>query len=515
MLFNNELSSIFDEAIKIEAIEERVQFLDVVCKDNRELKTRLNQLLEAYENCQSCLNEPAELDELVKRNTAVGWFRSIDEDSLLEQVGNSVGPFKLTKKIGSGGFGVVFEARQESPIRRDVAVKLIKPGMDTKEVLSRFRLERQALAIMDHVCIAKLFDAGATSSGRPYFAMELVDGEEITKFCERNQLAIKQRVELMIQVCNGVQHAHQKGVIHRDIKPSNVLVVVGEETATPKLIDFGVAKALDWQAPGLQTSIHQKIGTPLYMSPEQALGSKDIDARSDIFALGAVLFELVTGTTHISREDLKDKKSDEIFELIGNGNAPVPSRRIESGFSSIQAKSFGCNKSSLLRQVKGELDWIISKALHTDPEFRYATANELSKDLTRYLNDEVVDAARPSKSYRLKKFVVRYQSAVAIGLGVAALLIASSVVSVWFGVNSYRNEQLAEKSKTKAIESEKSERQAKNEAVLEAEKYRSLFSEFSSLIGIATELEESQRQGKLENFVESLLTKDKFADSKT
>src|SRR4249919_1988156 len=352
-----------------------------------------------------------------------------------EGPGGQVGPFKILKKLGEGGFGAVFEAEQEEPIRRRVALKVIKLGMDTHEVIARFEAERQALAMMDHPHIATVLDAGATASGRPYFVMELVDGEPISTFCDRHGLPIVERLKLFEQVCAAVQHAHSKGIIHRDLKPNNVLVSLHDGKPFAKVIDFGIAKATSGRLTDrtLQTELNQVMGTPLYMSPEQAAGSADIDTRSDIYSLGVMLYELLTGSTPVDSRSLRSALFAEIQRLICEVEPPLPSARLAqtTGANPAVASSRASGARQLSRMVQGELDWIVMKALEKERSRRYETANGLAMDLRRYLAAEPVLAAPPSASYRLRKFVRRNKGTVAAGSLIAASLIAGIVAFAW------------------------------------------------------------------------------------
>ena len=308
--------------------------------------------------------------------------------------------------------GVVYVAEQTQPVRRKVALKIIKPGMDTKQVIARFEAERQALAMMDHPNIAKVLDAGATESGRPYFVMELVRGIPITDYCDREQLSIPERLELFVLVCRAVQHAHQKGIIHRDLKPSNILVTVIDGAAVPKVIDFGVAKATGAALTErtLYTGFHQFVGTPLYMSPEQAdLSGMDMDTRSDIYSLGVLLYELLTGTTPFDQETFRTAAFDEMRRIIREEEPPKPSTRLSSLGATRTTVSANrkADARHLDRTVRGELDWIVMKALEKDRRRRYETANDFAADVMRYLTDQPVEACPPSAWYPLGKFARR------------------------------------------------------------------------------------------------------------
>ncbi|MEO8160142.1 MAG: tetratricopeptide repeat protein [Arenimonas sp.] len=348
-----------------------------------------------------------------------------------EGPGGQIGPYRIVSRLGEGGFGVVFEAEQEQPVKRRVALKVIKLGMDTREVIARFEAERQALAMMDHPHIARVLDAGATASGRPYFVMELVQGEPIAAFCDHARLSVRDRLALFDQVCTAVQHAHTKGVIHRDLKPSNVLVSLQDGQPFTKVIDFGIAKATSGKLTdlSLHTGIDQVIGTPLYMSPEQAAGSADIDTRTDVYSLGVILYELLTGSTPVQASTLRSALFSEIQRLVCEVEPPRPSQRLshEGNTLSGVAERRASEPRRLVRTVAGELDWIVMKALEKERGRRYETANGLAMDLRRYLAAEPVLAAPPSTSYRMRKFIRRNKGAVATGSLVAASLLVGIV----------------------------------------------------------------------------------------
>jgi WD40 repeat protein/serine/threonine protein kinase len=404
---------------------DRTAYLDQVCAGKPELRRRIEQLLSAQAEIGSFLEAPA---------SQAG--ATIDE-SLAERPGMMIGQYKLLEQIGEGGFGVVYMAEQQAPVRRKVALKILKPGMDTRQVIARFEAERQALAIMDHPNIARVFDGGATPSGRPYFVMELVKGVPITEFCDQNHLTPRQRLELFIPICHAVQHAHQKGIIHRDLKPSNVLVSRHDTAAVVKVIDFGVAKALGQELTDktLFTGIAQMVGTPLYMSPEQAgMSDLDIDTRSDIYSLGVLLYELLTGTTPFDKERFKQAAYDEIRRIIREEEPPRPSTRISTlgkaaTTVSTQRKSDPKRLSQLFR---GELDWIVMRCLEKDRNRRYETAGALAVDVQRYLHDEPVQACPPSAWYRFRKFTRRNKPALAAAIVVVfgvMIAVATLVVS--------------------------------------------------------------------------------------
>jgi serine/threonine protein kinase/tetratricopeptide (TPR) repeat protein len=365
-----------------------------------------------------------------------------------EQVGSVIGPYKLLQQLGEGGFGIVYMAEQEKPVRRVVAVKIIKPGMDTAQVIARFESERQALALMDHPNIARVLDAGATDSGHPYFVMELVKGVPITEFCDKNHLAPEARLKLFIDVCHAIQHAHHKGVIHRDIKPSNVLVSLHDGEPVVKVIDFGVAKATVQKLTErtLFTAFGQMLGTPAYMSPEQAeMSGLDIDTRSDVYSLGVLLYELLTGTTPVEAEQLRAAGYAEMQRLIREQDAPRPSTRFSSlgDTASVVAVNRGLDVKRLVQLLSGDLDWIVMKSLDKDRNRRYETPGSFAEDVDRYLRNEAVVARPPSTAYRLRKFARRNRGAVLTGTVVATALLAGIAVSTWQALRARRAEAAA------------------------------------------------------------------------
>lgn len=339
--------------------------------------------------------------------------------------------YRLLEKIGEGGFGDVYRAEQHEPVRRQVALKVIKIGMDTREVVARFEAERQALAMMDHPGIAKVLDGGVTEKGRPYFVMELVRGLPITEYCDREGLDPKERLELFLGVCHAVQHAHQKGVVHRDLKPSNILVTVIDGSPVPKVIDFGVAKAMHGRLTDktLFTAYHRFVGTPAYMSPEQAESSPlDIDTRADVYSLGVVLYELLTGSTPFEREDLARAGVAEIQRILREQQPPKPSTRVStSADASEVAKRRRVDASELSRRLRGDLDWIVMKALEKERSRRYPAVSELAADLRRHLDDEPVSAGPPSRSYRWRKLLSKHRAAVISGLLLVLALVAGTI----------------------------------------------------------------------------------------
>ncbi len=418
---HNRIKTIFAEASEI-GVDQRAAFLDHACGNDATLRAEVEALLSAAEKAGEFLGSPTRASS-----------PAISGAPGQEGPGGKIGPYKLLQLIGEGGFGSVFMAEQEQPIRRRVALKIIKLGMDTRQVIARFEAERQALAMMDHANIARVFDAGTTDSGRPYFVMELVKGEPITEYADQNHLTIPERLELFSQVCHAVQHAHQKGVIHRDIKPRNVLVSTQDGRPLAKVIDFGIAKAMSAQLTDktLFTEFKQFIGTPQYMSPEQAAGSLDIDTRTDIYSLGVLLYELLTGATPFSAEELRSAAHDEMRRIIREDEPPKPSTRLSRSTATLASVAAlrSSEPKKLDSMVRGDLDWIVMKTLEKDRGRRYGTPDDIAVDLGRYLGDEVVDATPPSAAYQLKKFYRRHRGAVITGSAIVATILAALVVS--------------------------------------------------------------------------------------
>lgn len=397
----------------------------------------------------------------------------------LESVpGDQVGNYRLLEIIGEGGMGAVWLAEQQHPVRRRVALKLIKAGMDSKEVLARFEAERQALAMMDHQSIAKVLDAGFTEKGRPFFAMELVNGARLTQFCDDSKLPIEDRIRLFISVCNAIQHAHQKGIIHRDLKPSNILVTHYEGKPLPKVIDFGLAKALQHEIQltdkSLYTELGQIIGTFQYMSPEQATrDSNDIDTRSDIYSLGVILYELLTGSTPIDKNTVRRNAVDVVIETIRRNDPVPPSSRLTSMNAKLDSISDmrRAEPARLRRSLKGDLDWIVMKALEKDRTRRYESASEFAADLVRFLNGEPVSARPPSTRYRLQKFVQRHRGWVASAMVFAFLMISATATSLGFAISAdkakkeaLRLKEVANVNAERAVDAEKEARHSADRA---------------------------------------------------
>jgi tetratricopeptide (TPR) repeat protein len=443
---------IFLACVKCGTPRERAEIIVRECRGDDALQAAVVSLLEAHDGNASFLENPIE---------GLLGGRDVREPAptvafhAAEQPGSKIGPYKLLQQIGEGGFGVVYMAQQTKPVRRKVALKIIKAGMDTREVIARFEAERQALALMDHPNIAKVLDAGTTgasvepsgrreqaetrradastlASGRPYFVMELVHGVPITEFCDDNRLTTRERLELFVAVCRAVQHAHQKGIIHRDLKPSNVMVTMRDDRPAPKVIDFGISKALSQQLTEktLFTAYGQMIGTPLYMSPEQAqLNEIDVDTRSDVYSLGVLLYELLTGSTPFDKETLQKSGFEEMRRMIREVDPPRPSARISTLNAELLSTVSGkrhIDPRKLSASLRGELDWIVMKALEKDRNRRYESASAFAADVERYLADEPVQACPPSLAYRLRKLARRHKSRVAVG---SAILVALCLVA--------------------------------------------------------------------------------------
>jgi serine/threonine protein kinase/tetratricopeptide (TPR) repeat protein len=495
----NRAKAIFLEAVEQHAPDRWPAFLEQACGGDADLRARVEQLLSAHQAVKSVKRDAAE--------PAAAPAATMDEP-ITERPGRIIGPYKLLQVIGEGGFGVVYMAEQEKPVRRMVALKIIKPGMDSAQVIARFESERQALAFMDHPNIAKVLDAGTMESpppqpspikgegdksrqpgardalppgggglgwggGRPYFVMELVKGVPITEFCDKNHMPAAERLKLFIDVCHAIQHAHHKGIIHRDIKPSNVMVTLHDGVPVVKVIDFGVAKAITQKLTErtLFTAYGQMIGTPVYMSPEQAeMSGLDIDTRSDIYSLGVLLYELLTGTTPLETKRLREAGYAEMQRMIREEEPPRPSTRLSSmrDSATILASKRGTDPRHLAQLLRGDLDWIAIKALEKDRNRRYASPGLFAEDIERYLRHEAILARPPSTAYKLRKFAQRNRAAVVTATLVAVALLIGTAVATWQAVMATRARQqalqaLEEKEKARAAEAEERGRAQANE----------------------------------------------------
>jgi len=418
--------TIFGEAINITSARERDAYLDRACENDSNLRVMLEQLVGDHFRAGKFLEQP-----VAQLAATIG---TTGNASMAEKPGALIGPYKLLQQIGEGGMGTVYMAEQIQPVQRKVAIKVIKAGMDSRQVIARFEAERQALAMMDHVNIARVLDAGTTDAGRPYFVMELVHGVPITTYCDDNQLTPKQRLELFVPVCQAIQHAHQKGIIHRDIKPSNVMITLYDGRPVPKVIDFGIAKAIEQKLTErtLFTQYGAIVGTLEYTSPEQAeLSALGVDTRSDIYSLGVLLYELLTGSTPLPRKRVREAPYGEIVRMIKEEEPARPSTRLsdsEETLASISAQR-RMEPARLTRLLRGDLDWIVMKALEKDRNRRYETASGLAADVQRYLNDEPVQACPPSALYRLRKLARRNKWEF-VGASATALVLVLAMVGL-------------------------------------------------------------------------------------
>lgn len=484
---------IFFEAMEKAGPAERAAYLDQVCGRNSPLRERMEGLLARHFEPDKFMEEPAAEKE----------YTSTLAVPPLDGPGSVIGRYKLLEKVGEGGFGAVYVAEQKEPVRRRVALKIIKLGMDTRQVIARFEAERQALALMDHPNIAKVLDAGATGTGRPYFVMELVRGVPITRYCDENHLTTVERLRLFMAVCQAIQHAHQKGIIHRDIKPSNILVTLHDSVAVPKVIDFGIAKATQGELTDktVYTQFQQFIGTPAYISPEQAeMSGLDMDTRSDIYSLGVLLYELLVGQTPFDGKELLRSGLDEMRRVIREQEPMRPSTRLGDlapAELTTTAQRRGVDAPRLVHLLRGDLDWIVMKCLEKDRTRRYETASSLALDLTRFLNNEPVLARPPSATYRFHKFARRHRGAVAAALAIALALLLGLLLAL-FAFMRERQARLATVAAEKARQAE----------TIRADAVRAFMSQL--LTSMAPEL---LRQGHQRPVRELLLGADRLAST--
>src|SRR4029450_7860799 len=441
--------AVFCEAVEMTDLEQRRQFLDQACGADKALRAQVEGLLalsqgsgDFFKECAPALEgQPSDADQILSAGQ-VGLGAEAAETK-------AIGRYKILQKLGEGGYGVVYMAEQEEPIRRRVALKIIKLGMDTRNVIARFETERQALALMDHPNIARVLDAGATETGRPYFVMELVYGVKITEYCDQNCVSMQERLELFIQVCNAGQHAHQKGIIHRDLKPSNIMVTMHDGVPVPKVIDFGIAKATEQRLTDktLFTSYAQLMGTPAYMSPEQMeLSGLNLDTRSDIYSLGVLLYELLTGRTPFDTTDLLKLGVEELRRTVCEREPLSPSAKLKTLNNeelTKTARKRQVEAPRLASQLHGDLDWIVLKCLEKDRIRRYATAIGLGVGVERHLHEEAVLARPPSQLYRLQKLVRRNRMVFASGAVAVVTLLLGTIVStlMFFGERDARSSE--------------------------------------------------------------------------
>jgi serine/threonine protein kinase/WD40 repeat protein len=476
---HEKLKRILAEAAAKATPAERAAYLDASCAGDARLRAEVERLLKAHERAGDFLQEPAVLSPQPTMVLAT---------PPTEKPGDRIGHYKLLQQIGEGGCGVVYMAEQEEPIRRRVALKVIKLGMDTKQVIARFEAERQALALMDHPNIARVLDAGGTASGRPYFVMELVRGIPVNAFCDENALATAERLQLFIKVCRAISHAHQKGIIHRDLKPTNILVTVIDGEPVPKVIDFGVAKALGQKLTEktLFTAFQQMIGTPAYMSPEQAaLSAVEVDTRSDIYSLGVLLYELITGVTPLDQETFRRAAPEEIRRTICDDEPPKPSTRLRTLGPKLAevARSRRTEPQSLPRLVRGDLDWIVMKCLDKDRRRRYEAASALAEDIERHLSHEPVHAGPPGAAYRARKFIRRHR----IGVGMAVLAVATLAAGLAASLVGFAQAE-RERDRARAAEIEAAKRRDQAERIAAG----------AALVEGQSKLESGNQQGLLD-----------------
>lgn len=446
--------SIFFDALDIESPAERTAFVEQACHGDESLLASVSHLLREHERENNPIDDP-----IVARQPAPRF----------PQPGDLIGQYKIMELIGEGGFGLVYVADQQTPIRRRVALKVIKPGMESQEVISRFEAERQAIALMDHPNIARVFDAGVTETAQPYFVMELVRGIPLTEYCDKDRLDTSARLELFVTICHAVQHAHQKGIIHRDLKPSNILVTLQDGHPLAKVIDFGVAKAIgqSLSVKTIYTRFASMVGTPTYMSPEQAaMSAGDIDTRADIYSLGVLLYELLTGSTPFEPDRLQNAGFDELRRIIREEEPPRPSSRL-STLNNRQASTVATSRrlaaEMLPTAMRRDLDWIVMKALDKDRNRRYSTAGAMAEDVSRFLMDQPIEARPPSAWYRFSKFARRNRVAISTASLVACALILGTAVSVWQAREAIKERDEKQIALAEARTAEQAAKDARNE----------------------------------------------------
>jgi tRNA A-37 threonylcarbamoyl transferase component Bud32 len=456
---NKDEEAVFYAALKLKSQAERNAYIKAACGNDINLLNRVEALLKAHDVQDSFLEAPA-----------IGPDATLDESPSIEGPGTKIGRYELLELIGEGGMGLVYLAEQREPVKRRVALKIVKLGMDTKQVVARFEAERQTLAVLDHPNIAHVFDAGATEAGRPYFVMEYVKGMSITKFSDRQKLNVEERLELFRQACEGVHHAHQKGIIHRDIKPSNILVSLHGDKAVPKIIDFGIAKAIT-QPLTEKTSYTEQgqlLGTPEYMSPEQAeMTYQNVDTRSDIYSLGVVLYELLAGLPPFDAERLREGGIDHIQQVICEEQPATPSARLTSlgDKANAVAQSRRTQIITLTRRLHRELEWIPMKAMRKDRTRRYRSASELADDIQNYLIGAPLIAGPESAMYRTRKFVRKHAGSVAMVALIAIAIVIGLVASIVMGCRAER----ARQQEALAREKEAAARKQVEQALVRAE----------------------------------------------
>ena len=454
--WNPKANEIFLEALDYSDGMDRQRFLEQACRLDDELRRQVETLLAAHSHAPSIFDHesPALAVRPGLANTEIPF--------------EEIGPYKIREKIGEGGMGVVYVAEQTEPVQRKVALKVIKPGMDTKEVIARFEAERQALAFMEHPNIARVLDAGATESGRSYFVMELVRGIPITEYCDQVQATPRERLELFKTVCDAVQHAHQKGIIHRDIKPSNVLVTQVSAKPVVKVIDFGLAKATSGQKltdKTVYTGFMKLMGTPVYMSPEQAgLSGLDVDTRSDVYSLGVLLYELLTGTTPLDKTEVQQQAYDDLCLKIREVEAPKPSSRLSTlkdAEQSTIAQQRQIEPRTLRQLLDGDLDVVVLKALQKDRDRRYESPKELAADLDRFLDDKPILAVPPSSVYLARKYYRRHKAAILTAACIVTFLLLATAFSTWQAIRATRYGRESEIAKQEALAANESCRRCK------------------------------------------------------